>query len=122
MIQCNGTYLTVSYVYVTGNLFLCFFFRLSRGERSGRYGSDGRRDDIDWHERRSRDVERDYDRRWGDDRHRERFDERRDSPEVSEHLCYFHTCSRRMQNTLFLNSIITFLCLSATEGPKTTQQ
>ncbi|XP_039972388.1 RNA-binding protein 5-like isoform X2 [Xiphias gladius] len=55
--------------------------RLSRGERSGRYGSDGRRDDIDWHERRSRDVERDYDRRWGDDRHRERFDERRDSPE-----------------------------------------
>lgn len=57
--------------------------RLSRGERSGRYGSDGRRDDPEWHERRSRDVERDYDRRWGDDRHRERFDERRDrdSPE-----------------------------------------
>ncbi|XP_042263569.1 RNA-binding protein 5-like [Thunnus maccoyii] len=55
--------------------------RLSRGERSGRYGSDGRRDDPDWHERRSRNVERDYDRRWGDDRHRERFDEHRESPE-----------------------------------------
>ncbi|XP_037638030.1 RNA-binding protein 5-like isoform X2 [Sebastes umbrosus] len=55
--------------------------RQSRGERSGRYGSDGRRDDPEWHERRSRDVERDYDRRWGDDRQRERFDERRDSPE-----------------------------------------
>ncbi|XP_023258200.1 RNA-binding protein 5-like [Seriola lalandi dorsalis] len=55
--------------------------RPSRGERNGRYGSDGRRNDTEWHERRSRDVERDYDRRWGDDRHRERFDERRDSPE-----------------------------------------
>uniref|UniRef100_A0A3B4UGE0 RNA binding motif protein 5 n=1 Tax=Seriola dumerili TaxID=41447 RepID=A0A3B4UGE0_SERDU len=55
--------------------------RPSRGERNGRYGSDGRRDDTEWHERRSRDVERDYDRRWSDDRHRERFDERRDSPE-----------------------------------------
>ncbi|KAM3877833.1 RNA-binding protein 5-like [Diretmus argenteus] len=52
--------------------------RLSRGERSGRYGSDGFRDDPEWHERRNRDGERDYDRRWGDDRHRERFDERRD--------------------------------------------
>ncbi|XP_051271156.1 RNA-binding protein 5 [Dicentrarchus labrax] len=49
--------------------------RLSRSERSGRYGSDGRRDDPEWHERRrGRDVERDYDHRWGDDR-------RRDSPE-----------------------------------------
>uniref|UniRef100_A0A8C9YC99 RNA binding motif protein 5 n=1 Tax=Sander lucioperca TaxID=283035 RepID=A0A8C9YC99_SANLU len=57
--------------------------RLSRGERSGRYGSDGRRDDPEWHERRSRDVEKDYDRLRGDDRHRERFEERRDrdSPE-----------------------------------------
>ncbi|XP_044028301.1 RNA-binding protein 5-like [Siniperca chuatsi] len=51
--------------------------RLSRGERSGRYGSDGRRDDPEWHERRGRDVERVYDRRWGDDRRREH----RDSPE-----------------------------------------
>uniref|UniRef100_A0A7N8YHJ3 RNA-binding protein 5-like n=1 Tax=Mastacembelus armatus TaxID=205130 RepID=A0A7N8YHJ3_9TELE len=55
--------------------------RLSRGERSGRYGSDGKRDDLDWNERRSRDLERDCDRRWGDDRPREHFDERRDSPE-----------------------------------------
>ncbi|XP_076613410.1 RNA-binding protein 5-like isoform X2 [Chaetodon auriga] len=54
--------------------------RLSRGERSGRYGSDGRRDDPEWQERRrGRDMERDYDHRWGDDRHRERRD--RDSPE-----------------------------------------
>ncbi|XP_078104580.1 RNA-binding protein 5-like isoform X1 [Sander vitreus] len=57
--------------------------RLSRGERSGRYGSDGRRDDPEWHERRSRDVEKDYDQLRGDDRHREHFEERRDrdSPE-----------------------------------------
>uniref|UniRef100_A0A672ZMT5 RNA-binding protein 5-like n=1 Tax=Sphaeramia orbicularis TaxID=375764 RepID=A0A672ZMT5_9TELE len=58
--------------------------RLSRGERSGRYGSDGRRDDPEWLERRNRDTERDYDRRWADDRHRERFDDRRDSPEVRQ--------------------------------------
>uniref|UniRef100_A0A3Q1BFC0 RNA binding motif protein 5 n=1 Tax=Amphiprion ocellaris TaxID=80972 RepID=A0A3Q1BFC0_AMPOC len=57
--------------------------RPSRGERSGRYGSDGRRDDPEWYDRRSRDMDRDYDRRWVEDRHRERFDERRDrdSPE-----------------------------------------
>ncbi|XP_033994481.1 RNA-binding protein 5-like [Trematomus bernacchii] len=55
--------------------------RLGRGERSGRYGSDGRRDDPEWKERRSQDVERDDDRRWSDDRQRERFDDRRDSPE-----------------------------------------
>ncbi|XP_056131415.1 RNA-binding protein 5-like [Lampris incognitus] len=61
--------------------------RLSRGERSGRYGSNGGRDDAEWHDRRNREADRDYDRRWGDDRHRERFDERRgdrmqrDSPE-----------------------------------------
>uniref|UniRef100_A0AAQ5XRN2 RNA binding motif protein 5 n=1 Tax=Amphiprion ocellaris TaxID=80972 RepID=A0AAQ5XRN2_AMPOC len=60
-----------------------FFLRPSRGERSGRYGSDGRRDDPEWYDRRSRDMDRDYDRRWVEDRHRERFDERRDrdSPE-----------------------------------------
>ncbi|XP_029907701.1 RNA-binding protein 5-like [Myripristis murdjan] len=52
--------------------------RLSRGERSGRYGSDGGRDDPEWYDRRNRDVERDYDRRWNDDRHRDRFDDRRD--------------------------------------------
>ncbi|KAF7659436.1 hypothetical protein LDENG_00297990 [Lucifuga dentata] len=57
--------------------------RLSRGDRSGRYGSDGGRDESEWHERRNRDVERDYDRRWADDRHREHFDDcrDRDSPE-----------------------------------------
>ncbi|CAJ1051013.1 RNA-binding protein 5-like isoform X1 [Xyrichtys novacula] len=51
--------------------------RPSRGERSGRYGSDGRRDDPEWYERRGSNLERDYDRRWSDERHRER----RDSPE-----------------------------------------
>ncbi|XP_035008734.1 RNA-binding protein 5 isoform X2 [Hippoglossus stenolepis] len=55
--------------------------RLSRGERSGRYGPDNMRDDMDWHERRSRYVERDYDRRRADDRHRDRLDDCRDSPE-----------------------------------------
>ncbi|XP_026204552.1 RNA-binding protein 5-like [Anabas testudineus] len=55
--------------------------RPTRGERSGRYGSDGRRDDPEWFERRGRDVERDYERPWGDDRCRERFDKRRDSPD-----------------------------------------
>ncbi|XP_068568024.1 RNA-binding protein 5-like [Cebidichthys violaceus] len=55
--------------------------RLSRSERSGRYGSDGRREDPEWHDRLGRDVERDQDRQWADDRHRERVDERRDSPE-----------------------------------------
>ncbi|XP_055365300.1 RNA-binding protein 5-like [Betta splendens] len=52
--------------------------RLSRSERNGRYGSDGRRDDPEWCDRRGRDVERDYDRRWGEDRFREHLD---DSPE-----------------------------------------
>ncbi|KAK2862175.1 hypothetical protein Q5P01_001708 [Channa striata] len=55
----------------------------SRGERSGRYGSDGRRDDSEWYEKRSRDVERDCERRWADNRHREHFDEQRDSPDRS---------------------------------------
>ncbi|KAF3689813.1 RNA-binding protein 5 Protein G15 [Channa argus] len=57
--------------------------RLSRGERSGRYGSDGRRDDPVWYEKRSRDVERDCERRWADNSHSEHFDERRDSPDRS---------------------------------------
>ncbi|XP_076003358.1 RNA-binding protein 5-like isoform X2 [Genypterus blacodes] len=52
--------------------------RLSRGERSGRYGTDGGRDEAEWHERRNRDLGRDYDRRWGDERQRERFDDNRD--------------------------------------------
>ncbi|XP_034539718.1 RNA-binding protein 5-like [Notolabrus celidotus] len=51
--------------------------RLGRSERSGRYGSDGRRDYPEWHERRGRDMERDYDRRWSDERQRDG----RDSPE-----------------------------------------
>ncbi|XP_029287520.1 RNA-binding protein 5-like isoform X2 [Cottoperca gobio] len=55
--------------------------RLGRSERSGRYGSDGRRDDPEWQERRSRDLERDYDRRWDDYRQQECFDEHRESLE-----------------------------------------
>ncbi|XP_067094791.1 RNA-binding protein 5-like isoform X1 [Osmerus mordax] len=57
--------------------------RLGRSERSGRYGSDGGREDSEWRERRDRDPERDYDRRWGDERQRDRYEDRRDreSPE-----------------------------------------
>lgn len=58
-------------------------FRPSRGERSGRYGPDGRIDGPDWHDRRQgRDMKRDHDHHLDDDKHR-------DSPEVREqvHLC-----------------------------------
>ncbi|XP_036388947.1 RNA-binding protein 5 [Megalops cyprinoides] len=57
--------------------------RVSRTERSGRYGPDQSRDDSEWRERR--DPDREYEaRRWGDDRRGDRYDgERRgrDSPE-----------------------------------------
>ncbi|CAL8401985.1 unnamed protein product [Arctogadus glacialis] len=53
--------------------------RPSRGERSGRYGSLGGREESDRYESRKRDTERDSDRRWGDEQ--ECFEERRDSPE-----------------------------------------
>lgn len=66
--------------------------RISRTERSGRYGPDQSRDDLDWRDRRERDLERDYEaRRWGDERRGDRYDgERRgrDSPEVGW-LCNF---------------------------------
>ncbi|KAJ8370526.1 hypothetical protein SKAU_G00105540 [Synaphobranchus kaupii] len=59
--------------------------RVSRTERSGRYGPDQSRDDSEWRDRRERDPERDYDaRRWSDERRGDRYDmERRgrDSPE-----------------------------------------
>uniref|UniRef100_A0A8C9S879 RNA binding motif protein 5 n=1 Tax=Scleropages formosus TaxID=113540 RepID=A0A8C9S879_SCLFO len=57
--------------------------RVSRSERSGRYGPDQSRDDSEWRERRDRDSERDYERRWGDERRSDRYDDRRsrDSPE-----------------------------------------
>lgn len=68
------------------SLYRCFD-RLSRTERSGRYGPDQSRDEPDWHERRERDQERDHSmRRWGDERRSDRHegDRRgpRDSPEV----------------------------------------
>ncbi|XP_058488053.1 RNA-binding protein 5-B-like [Solea solea] len=59
--------------------------RTTRGERSGRYGSVGRREDLDWQERRSRDAERDYDRRWADDRHEDRHDDRHDDRQDDRH-------------------------------------
>lgn len=69
----------------------CPLGRISRTERSGRYGSDQSRDDSDWRDRRERDQERDNMRRWGDERRNDRFDDRRgsrDSPEVgSPHPC-----------------------------------
>ncbi|KAK0131843.1 RNA-binding protein 5 [Merluccius polli] len=72
-------YSNISHWHRTQFPVSCLRSWLSRGERSGRYGSDGGRDDPDRHEKRNRDTERDYDRRWSDER--EHFDERRDSPE-----------------------------------------
>lgn len=74
------------------DLFICFFCnlllnRISRTERSGRYGSDQCRDESEWRDRRERDQERGEHnmRRWGDER-RDRYegDRRgsRESPEV----------------------------------------
>ncbi|XP_043977220.1 RNA-binding protein 5 isoform X2 [Gambusia affinis] len=62
--------------------------RISRTERSGRYGSEQSRDDPDWRDRRDRDQERDHNsRRWSEER-RDRYDgDRRgprDSPEQRE--------------------------------------
>ncbi|KAJ8361158.1 hypothetical protein SKAU_G00176830 [Synaphobranchus kaupii] len=70
--------------------------RVSRTERSGRYGPDQSREDPKWRERRDRDPrdprdpEREYERRRSDERHGDHYDERRcrDSPEVK------HTVSR----------------------------
>ncbi|XP_019736136.1 RNA-binding protein 5 [Hippocampus comes] len=50
--------------------------RISRTERSGRYGSDAPRDASDWRDRRERDQERD--RRWSDERRGERNEGERD--------------------------------------------
>ncbi|KAM3877687.1 RNA-binding protein 5 [Diretmus argenteus] len=63
--------------------------RISRTERSGRYGSDQARNESEWRERRDRDPERDHDmRRWGEQRRTDRYegDRRgtRDSPEQRE--------------------------------------
>ncbi|XP_067443205.1 RNA-binding protein 5 isoform X3 [Thunnus thynnus] len=63
--------------------------RISRTERSGRYGSDQSRDESEWRDRRERDQERDHNmRRWGEDRRSDRYegDRRgsRDSPEQRE--------------------------------------
>uniref|UniRef100_A0A8C3G7C2 RNA binding motif protein 5 n=1 Tax=Cyclopterus lumpus TaxID=8103 RepID=A0A8C3G7C2_CYCLU len=69
------------------DVMLCFLKRISRTERSGRYGSEQPRDESDWRDRRERDQERDHNmRRWGEERRSDRFegDRRgpRDSPEV----------------------------------------
>ncbi|XP_018612224.1 RNA-binding protein 5-like isoform X1 [Scleropages formosus] len=62
--------------------------RVSRTERSGRYGPDSSRDDGDWRDRRDRDMEREYDsRRWGDERRSDRYEGercRQESPEQRE--------------------------------------
>ncbi|KAJ8372034.1 hypothetical protein AAFF_G00295460 [Aldrovandia affinis] len=59
--------------------------RVSRTERSGRYGPDQSRDDSEWRERQDRYPDREYEaRRWGDERRGDRYEgERRgrDSPE-----------------------------------------
>ncbi|XP_056462750.1 RNA-binding protein 5 isoform X1 [Gadus chalcogrammus] len=66
--------------------------RISRTERSGRYGSDQSRGDSEWRERRGRDQDREPDRdhdmrRWGEDRRGDRYDgdrrgNRDQSPEI----------------------------------------
>ncbi|CAL8338162.1 unnamed protein product [Merluccius merluccius] len=60
-----------------------FLDRISRTERSGRYGSDQSRGEPEWRERRERDQGRDHNRdhdrdhdmrRWGEDRRCDRYD------------------------------------------------
>ncbi|TNM88790.1 hypothetical protein fugu_005044 [Takifugu bimaculatus] len=62
--------------------------RISRTERSGRYGSDQPRDDPEWRDRRDREQDRDNNmRRCNDERRGDRSEERRgsrDSPEQRE--------------------------------------
>ncbi|XP_049588438.1 RNA-binding protein 5 isoform X2 [Syngnathus scovelli] len=55
--------------------------RPSRGERSGRYGSDDPRDDSHYRDRHSRDAERDHKRQGADDRAKDHFDDCRDNRE-----------------------------------------
>lgn len=65
-----------------------FSRRVSRTERSGRYGSIIDRDDRDERESRSRRRDSDY-KRSSDDRRGDRYDDYRDydSPEVSNSYC-----------------------------------
>ncbi|XP_028261558.1 RNA-binding protein 5 isoform X2 [Parambassis ranga] len=63
--------------------------KISRTERSGRYGSDQSRDESEWRDRRERDQDRDHNmRRWGEERRGDRYegDRRgsRDSPQQRE--------------------------------------
>uniref|UniRef100_A0AAX7U9Q8 RNA binding motif protein 5 n=1 Tax=Astatotilapia calliptera TaxID=8154 RepID=A0AAX7U9Q8_ASTCA len=61
--------------------------RISRTERSGRYGSDQCRDESEWRDRRERDQERGEHnmRRWGDERRGDRYEgDRRGSRESPE--------------------------------------
>ncbi|KAM6927822.1 RNA-binding protein 5-like [Xenentodon cancila] len=51
--------------------------RPGRGERSGRYGSDGRGDGPEWHGNQCREMESDDDRCWADEGPREHCDDRR---------------------------------------------
>uniref|UniRef100_A0A665THM7 RNA-binding protein 5-like n=1 Tax=Echeneis naucrates TaxID=173247 RepID=A0A665THM7_ECHNA len=68
--------------------FKFFQNRISRTERSGRYGSDQSRDESEWRDRRERDPERDHNmRRWGEDRRNDRYEvgDRRGSRDSPEH-------------------------------------
>ena len=71
-----------------------FLNRISRTERSGRYGSDQSRDESDWRDRRERDQERDHNmRRWGDERRSDRYEgDRRGSRDSPEVLILTYTC------------------------------
>nr|XP_029134775.1 RNA-binding protein 5-like isoform X2 [Labrus bergylta] len=67
--------------------------RPSRDERSGRYVSDRRRDDPEWHQRRGKDMER-CDRRWSDERERECWD----SPEHADSV-FLQQRGRKRRNS-----------------------
>lgn len=111
--------------------------RISRTQRSGRYGSDQSRDESEWRERRDRDQERDHAmRRWGEERRSDRYegDRRgsRDSPEVGCQIsvtCHEITCSY-YTGIIYLSGYLTpphystdaLLYLSPAEREETAEQ
>ena len=116
--------------FLKNTMCWCFTFpfyavpnRISRTERSGRYGSDQPRDESEWRDRRERDPEREHNmRRWGEERRTDRYEgggERRasrDSPEVAILICpdyKIYLCSWR---TLWCNWCIDLICFKA-KGP-----
>lgn len=98
-----------------------FFNRISRTERSGRYGSDQPRDEAEWRDRRDREQDRDNNmRRCNDERRGDRSEDRRgsrDSPEVVTSVSFVVGSFRRIH---LLPRIITEYFLA--KRKKTTEQ